>query len=130
MEEVVLRLEPAKVINYLREREKVEGEFSFAVALYPDIEDTYYAMRTLQLLGVGVDQDKTAVYLRRIHWMEVSLPRTVYMVVYLHLALGMELTPPLTDLLEKDWSRFQILDAQYYRSELENCALRYSLRMS
>ena len=33
------------VVRYLKEQEK--GGFSFAPELYPDIEDTYYAVRTL-----------------------------------------------------------------------------------
>jgi len=82
----------AKVIQYLREREKKEGGFSFAPELYPDIEDTYYAVRILQFLDVDVDRNNTGHYLKNIDWKEVGFPRAVYMLVYLHLSLGIELS--------------------------------------
>ena len=47
----VISLKFPRVIQYLKDREKEEGGFSFVPDLYPDIEDTYYAIRTLQLLN-------------------------------------------------------------------------------
>ena len=111
-------LELSRVIQYLKDREKVEGGFSFVLELYPNIEDTYYATRTLQLLKADIDRIKTANYLKSINWSDANFPRIVYMLLYLHLSVGIQLPPPLLDLLKRDWSRFQILDAQYYSNEI------------
>ena len=107
-------LDLSKVIQYLRDREKEKGGFSFAPELYPDIEDTYYAVRTLQLLKADIDRDKTANYLKSIDWKEVGVPRAVYMLLYIHLLLDIELPRQLIDLSSKDWSGFAMLDVQYF----------------
>ena len=112
-------LELSKIIQYLRDREKKEGGFSFAPDLCPDVEDTYYAIRILQMLRVEVNRNKTWNYLKSINWAEVGFPRAIYMLVYLHLSLDIEFPPPLTDLLRKDWSKFQILDTQYFSDEIQ-----------
>ena len=112
-------LDLSKVIRYLRDREKREGGFSFAPELYPDIEDTYYAVRILQFLDVDVDRNNTANYLKNINWKEVVFPRAIYMLVYLHLSLEIDLPTLLTELLERDWARFQVLDAQYFSDEIQ-----------
>ena len=108
----------AGVVRYLKEREKEQGGFSFAPELYPDIEDTYYAVRTLQLLRVDIDRDRTAEYLRTIDWKEVGFPRAVCMLLYIHLSLDIDLPPQLIDLFGKDWSGFATLDAQYFSDEI------------
>jgi hypothetical protein len=111
--------ELSRVIQYLKDREYEEGGFSFVQDLYPNVEDTYYAIRTLQLLMVDIDRNKTANYLKSIIWEEVYFPRIVYMLLYLHLSADMELPVPLVNLLEKDWSKFQFLDAQYCSNEIQ-----------
>ena len=111
--------ELSRVIQYLKDREYEEGGFSFVQDLYPNVEDTYYAIRTLQLLMADIDRIKTANYLKSINWTYISLPRIIYMAFYLHLSVDMELPVPLVNLLEKDWSRFQILDTQYYSDEIQ-----------
>ena len=109
----------SKIIQYLREREKGEGGFSFVPDLYPDIEDTYYAIRTLQLLNDEVDRSKTANYLKSIDWMGAGFPRAIFMLTYLHFSSNIEFPPPLTGLLRKDWSKFQILDTQYFSDAIQ-----------
>jgi hypothetical protein len=123
-------LDLPKVIRYLRDREKKDGGFSFAPELYPDIEDTYYAVRILQFLDVDVDRNNTGNYLRYIDWKEVGFPRAIYMLVYLHLFLKIDLPPLLTQLFERDWARFQMLDAQYFSGEIQKLLKRpsYSIR--
>jgi len=113
------RLEWSKIIQYLRDREKKEGGFSFAPELYPDIEDTYYSIRTFQMLRVEVNRDKTANYLKSIDWGEVGFPRAIYMLIYLRLFLNIDFPPPLTLLLKRDWTRFQALDAQYFSDAIQ-----------
>ena len=108
----------SRVVRYLKDREKEEGGFSFAPELYPDIEDTYYGVRTLQLLKADIDRDKTANYLKSIDLKEVGFPRAVYMLVYIHLSLGIELPRQLIDLYSKDWYGFAMLDAQYFSDEM------------
>jgi hypothetical protein len=44
----VQSIDVAKVLQYLKDREKEDGGFSLVPDLYPDIADTYYAIRTLQ----------------------------------------------------------------------------------
>lgn len=107
-------LELSKVIQYLKDREKKGGGFSFVPELYPDIEDTYYAVRALQFLNVDIDRNNTANYLKSINVGKIGFPRAVYMLLYLHLSAGVELSPPLVNLSSKDWSGFQPLDAQYF----------------
>ena len=107
-------LELSKVIQYLKDREKEGGGFSFAPELYPDLEDTYFAVRILQFLDLDVDRNNTANYLKNVNWKEVGFPRAVYMLVYMYLSLGIELPRQLSDLSRKDWSGFAILDTQYF----------------
>jgi len=109
----------SRISQYLKEREKEGGGFSFVPDLYPDIVDTYYAIRTLQLLNDQVDRGKTANYLKSIDWMGVGFPRAIYMLVYLHFSLNIEFPPPLSDLLNRDWARFSIIDAQYYSDAIQ-----------
>jgi len=111
--------ELSRVIQYLKDREYQEGGFSFVQDLYPNVEDTYYAIRTLQLLMTDIERIKTANYLKSIKWKEIYFPRIVYMLLYLHLSLHIELPLPPVELAKKDWSRFQILDAQYYSDEIQ-----------
>ena len=118
IEKLTSRLNISRVIQYLKDREKEDGGFSFAPDLYPDVKDTYYAIRTLQLLEVEIDRGKTANYLKSINWSDVLFPRAVYRVVYLHLSANIELPVPLIDFLKEDWSRFQPLDAQYFSNEI------------
>jgi hypothetical protein len=111
-------LEPSNVIQYLKDREKEGGGFSFAPELYPDLEDTYFAVRVFQFLDVDVDRNNTANYLRDINWKEVGFPRAVYMLLYIHLSIGIEMPRQLIDLSSKDWSGFGKLDAQYFSDEI------------
>jgi hypothetical protein len=119
IEQLSRLLELSKVIQYLKDREKKGGGFSFAPELYPDLEDTYFAVRVLQFLNVDVDRNNTGNYMKNINWKEVGFPRAIYMLVYLHLSLNIEFPPSLTGLLRKDWSRFRILDAQYFSDEIQ-----------
>lgn len=120
----------SRVIDYLRARQKEDGGFSFAPDLYPDIEDTYYAIRTLQMLGADIDKARTANYLKRINWTDVTFPRAAYRMVYLCLAMDMELPFPLIDFLEKDWQEFPPLDAQYFSNEIHKLLKRPFRRLS
>lgn len=60
------QLEVARVIQFLNDRENKEGGFGLIPDLDPDIEDTYFAIRTLQLLHHEADQSKTGNYLKGI----------------------------------------------------------------
>lgn len=111
-------LELPKIIQYLKERENEEGGFSFAIDLYPDIEDTYYATRIFQLLNGDVDRNKMANYLRNISLGDFVFPRAVYMLLYLHLSLAIELPSQLINPSNRDWDGYGILDAQYFSDEI------------
>lgn len=108
----------SKIIHYLKERENEEGGFSFAVDLYPDIEDTYYATRIFQLLNGDVDRNNMANFLKNISWGDVGFPRTVYMLLYLHLSMAIELPCQLINLSNRGWDGYGILDAQYFSDEI------------
>ena len=126
-------LKPSMVIQYLKDHESTEGGFSFVLDLFPNIEDTYHAVRTFQLLKVNIDRNKMANYLKSIPWEQFGFPRMVYMLLYLHLSVGIDLPPQLIELLKKDWSRFQILGAQYFSDEIQkllNQPLRPLLTLS
>ena len=118
------QLDLSRIVQYLRGREKEEGGFSFVPELYPDIEDTYYAVRTLQLLRADIDRDRTENYLNTIDWNEVGFPRAVYMLLYIHLSVDIDLPPQLMDLSGKDWSKFAVLDAQYFSDEMDKLLSR------
>lgn len=112
------QLQVARVVRYLKDREKEEGGFSLVPELYPDIEDTYYAIRTLTLLRRGVDRMKTGQYLKTVDWTQVNSQRTLYMLAYLHVTLKLEFPLPLTALLNRDWPAFQKLDGRYLHDEI------------
>ncbi len=59
-------LDLSQIIRYLKERQKEKGGFSFAIDLYPDIEDTYYATRIFQLLNGDVDRNNMTNFLKNI----------------------------------------------------------------
>jgi len=107
-------LEVARVIQYLKVHEQEEGGFSLIPSLNPDIEDTYYAIRTLQMLSRRTDRRKTRNYLKTIDWSQVNSPRTTYMLVYLHVGLDIKFPHPLRNLLNNDWIESQTLDAWYF----------------
>jgi len=56
-----LQIDLSRVIKYLHEREKDEGGFSFSLNFYPNIGDTYYAIRTFQLLEVEINRSKRQI---------------------------------------------------------------------
>jgi hypothetical protein len=112
-------LRPSIVIQYLKDHESTEGGFSFVLDLFPNIEDTYYAVRTFQLLKVNIDRNKIANYLKSINFEEVGFPRIIYMSFYLHISLGIELPPQLNQLLRVDWNRFPVIDAYYYSDNIQ-----------
>lgn len=113
------QLDLSKILRYLKDREKEEGGFSFVPELYPDIEDTYYAIRIFQLLNVNVDRNNTANYLKKINCEEFGFLRAVYMLLYLYLSLSIKLPPQLTDLADRDWSVMRTLDAQYFSDAIQ-----------
>jgi len=109
----------SRIVQYLKDREKEEGGFNFVPGLYPDIEDTYYAIQTLQLLNIDVDRNNTANYLKKTNCEEVGFSRAVYMLLYLYLSLNIELPPQLTDLADRDWSVMRTLNAQYFSDAIQ-----------
>jgi len=120
-------LDRAKVLQYLKDREKEEGGFSLVPELYPDIEDTYYAIRTLKLLNGAINRDKTVQYLKRVDWRQVYSPRTIYMLTYLHLTLNLDFPPPLVHFLNQEGPIFQTLDGQYFFDETQKLLNRSSI---
>ncbi|MBM4349573.1 MAG: hypothetical protein FJ106_06750 [Deltaproteobacteria bacterium] len=66
--ELSRRLEVARVLQFLKDRESKEGGLSLTPDLYPDIEDTYFSIRILQLVNREVDRGKTGSYLKNIDW--------------------------------------------------------------
>ncbi len=112
-------LELAKILQYLKVREKEEGGFSLVPELYPNIEDTYYAIRTLKLLNGEINRDKTIQYLKSIDWTQVNSPRTIYMLTYLHLTLKLDFPPPLVHFLYQEGPIYQTLDGQYFYDEIQ-----------
>jgi len=117
-QELKTELDLLKIVQYLKEREKAEGGYSFAPDLYPDIEDTYYAIRTLQILNGEINRDKTVNYLKTIDWKGVGFPRAIYMLVYLYVSLNVDFPPKLIELLKGDWAKSHTLDAQYFSDEI------------
>ena len=109
----------ARVIQYLKDREQEEGGFSLIPQLYPDIEDTYYAIRTFLLLNHRVNRDQTDRYLKSMDWRQVHSPRTIYMLTYLHCTLRLEIPSPLIQLLNQDGPPLQTLDGQYFSDEIQ-----------
>lgn len=120
-------LNVAKILQYLKDREKEEGGFSLVPELYPDIEDTYYAIRTLKLLNGAINRDKTIQYLKSIDWTQANSPRTIYMLTYLHLTLKLDFPPPLVHFLNQEGPIFQTLDGQYFFDKTQKLLNRSSI---
>ena len=116
---MICQLEVIRITQYLKDRQKEEGGFSFIPDLYPDIEDTYFAIRTLQLVNYEVDRGKTLNYLKNVDWTHVGFPRTIYMLAYLYIHLNIEFPSPLISLLKMDWLKFQTLDVQFFSDEIQ-----------
>ncbi len=121
-------LNATAIINYLKDREKEEGGFSLVPDLYPDIEDTYYAIRTLQLLRRKIHRAKTSQYLKNVDWRQIHSPRTIYMLTYLHVILHLEFPSPLRSLLHQDNPAGQTLDGQYFFDEIHKLLSRPLLK--
>ncbi len=121
-------LELSRVIQYLKDHEREEGGFSLIPELQSNVEDTYNAIRTLRVLEADIDLSKIKNYMKSIPWAEVGSPRIFYMVAYICLSTGAKFPAPLVHLLEKDWSRFDPLDSQYFFNEIQKL-LGKSLRL-
>jgi hypothetical protein len=78
-----MELDRERVISFVLSRETAEGGFSFAQTTPRTLEDTYYALRTLDALGYDYRCHKTLEYMRHIPLDRYTPPKTVWQVVYL-----------------------------------------------
>lgn len=116
--EIHHRIETGRVIQYLKDHEKREGGFSLVPELPSNIEDTYFATRTLKLLRRRMNRRNLTQYLKGMDWRQVQSPRTLFMLVYLHVTVHVPFPSPLISLLKEYSPALQNLDGPYYSDEI------------
>ena len=73
----------ASVNRFVLSHECASGGFSFSRTTPPTLEDTYYALRIFQELGIGYKNKKTVRHVRELCLMNESNMRNVYRLMYL-----------------------------------------------
>jgi len=79
-----------EVLNYVLSLRKPTGGFAFAGTVPSGIEDTYFALRTLDSLGYREGHQATADWLKQEPWVPDPTGRVLYFRVALYLRLGIE----------------------------------------
>ncbi len=80
----LLGAEAAKILrHYVLEREKEGGGFALTPGLPATVEDTYYAVRILELLGNAEPLNRTRSYLDRLDWGISRRAKIIYAILYL-----------------------------------------------
>lgn len=79
-----------EVLNYVLSLRKPTGGFAFAVTVPSGIEDTYFALRTLDSLGYRGNHQATADWLKHEPWVPDPTGRVLYFRIALYLRLGIE----------------------------------------
>lgn len=80
----LLGAEAAKNLRrYVLEREKEGGGFALTPGLPATVEDTYYAVRILELLGKDEAMNRTRSYLDRLDWGISRRAKIIYALLYL-----------------------------------------------
>jgi len=74
--------------RFILSREREEGGFSFAATTPPTLEDTYYAVRSLDMLGTMEICASTSSYISQIEADRLSGLRQTYRLLYLLRRLG------------------------------------------
>jgi hypothetical protein len=77
------RLGPEGVLGYLLARQKPGGGFSLTPLLPPSLEDTYYAFRSLELLGAEALARRLRGYLERVPPSATSPAKVLFEQAYL-----------------------------------------------
>ncbi len=89
-----LSLEAArKLEHYVKERQKAEGGFGLTPRLPATVEDTYYAVRILELLERDQQLDQTRVYLARLGRSRGQGARIIFALLYLQRKFGLGRCP-------------------------------------
>jgi len=69
--------------RFILSREREEGGFSFAATTPPTLEDTYYAVRSLDMLGTAHISTSTSSYISQIDASRLSCSKQTYWLAYL-----------------------------------------------
>jgi len=115
-----MELNTGKVISFVLSREAAEGGFSFAQTTPRTLDDTYYALRTLELLGYDYQSQKTLEYIKGI-WIDRFTPaKIVYQATYLFRLLHTDCHSRLADLiaLKLSSSDYSLKDLYFLLSSL------------
>jgi hypothetical protein len=78
-----------KLEYYVKERQKTEGGFGLTPGLPATVEDTFYAVRILELLERDQQLDQTRVYLARLGRSQGQGARIIFALLYLQRKFGL-----------------------------------------
>lgn len=109
---VLLAPEPAlRLEHFVREREQEDGGFGLTPLMPATVEDTFQAIRILEMLGKDQDLDRTRSYVFRIDWNISRRSKTIFEILYLKRKFGFSLPSPAT------WQRIRSnsLEDAYFR---------------
>ncbi len=92
-----------EVLRYVLSLSKSTGGFAYAKTIPPGIEDTYFAIRTLEAIGYRGGHHATTRWLRREPWIPDPTGRVLYFRIALHLRLGIEVP---WEMIKEEITRF------------------------
>ena len=87
-----LKMEPlnrSRLIRFVLSRKQKTGGFSFSRTTPPTLEDSYYALRTFEEIGVSYNNKKTARYIENLGLGGIFSIRNTYRFLYLCDRLGL-----------------------------------------
>lgn len=118
-----------KVISFVLSRETEEGGFSFAKTTPKTLDDTYYALKTFELLNYGYRSQKILEYIESIQVDELTPPKIVYQASYLFRILQRNLrsTPEVNHKLKSRISCPSISDLRTMDNVLRQLLLMHQL---
>lgn len=108
----LLRAEAAeKLAYYVLERQKEDGGFGLTPRLPATVEDTYHAVRILEMLGRDEALARTKSYLERLDWGISRRAKIIYAILYLRRKFACPVAYPNPRLPTKTRA---ILEEAYY----------------
>jgi len=96
-----MELDVEKVISFVLSRETEEGGFSFARTTPRTLDDTYYALKTFELLDYDYRSQKTLEYIQSIQVDEFTPTKIAYQASYLFRLLHVDRHAQLKDLIAR-----------------------------
>ncbi len=116
-----------KLTHFVLARQKQDGGFGLTPRLPATVEDTYYAVRILELLGEDETLTRTRDYLERLDWSISRRARTTYALVYLRRKFACPIICPP----RPSGKSLQVLEEAYYWQKIARiCKKKLRFRLS